>query len=61
MMPTKANSEQTRTMGRCRVTRVESSFSRCSGVKDANDPREGALIAADKFEIKAGVNDFEKR
>lgn len=61
IIPTSANSEQTRMIGRCLVTRVESSFSRCSGVKDANVAREGAAIAADRFEIKAGVKVLGKR
>jgi len=48
MMPTRANSEQTRSIGRCRVTREESSFSRCSGASAANIAREGALMAAER-------------
>lgn len=61
MMPTSASSELTRTMGRCRVTRVESSFSRCSGVNVASAVLGGALIAMERLDIKAGVKVFGNR
>jgi hypothetical protein len=61
MMPTRASSEQTRTIGRCRTIRADSSFSLCSGLRLANAAREGALIAAARFETSAGVNVLEKR
>ena len=48
-------------MGRCRVTRVESSFSRCSGVKFAKEARVGALMAEEMLETNAGVNVLENR
>lgn len=61
MIPTNASSEHTRIMGRCRVTRVVSSFSRCSGDKAASEARDGALRAEDKFATSVTVNDFGKR
>jgi hypothetical protein len=48
-------------MGRCRVTREESSFSRCSGVKFAKEARVGALMAEEMLETNAGVKVLENR
>lgn len=48
-------------MGRCRVTRAESSFSRCSGESAASAALDGALIAMARLETKAGVKVFGNR
>lgn len=61
MIPTNASSEHTRIMGRWRVTRAESSFSRCSGAKAANEARDGALRDEDKFATSVTVKAFGKR
>lgn len=61
IIPIKANSEHTRRMGRCRVTRADSSFSRCSGVNELSVARFGAPIAGARTDSKAGVKDIGKR
>ena len=43
------------------MTRVESSFSRCSGVNVASVAFGGALIAMERLDIKAGVKVFGNR
>jgi hypothetical protein len=55
IIPTSANSEQTRRTGRCRDIRAVSSFSRCSGVNDESADRAGGLNAEDINETTAGV------
>ena len=48
-------------MGRCRVTREESSFSLCSEVKFTKEARFGALMAEEMLETNAGVKFLENR
>src|SRR6266540_72778 len=61
IIPTSANSEHTLRMGRCLITRAESSFSLCSGAKCAREARGGALIAVLRCDTKAGVKEDGKR
>lgn len=61
MIPTRANSELTRSIGRCLVTRAESSFSRCSDAKVASAARDGALSADEIKDTSVGVKTLENR
>ena len=61
MIATNASSEHTRSIGRWRMTRAESSFSLCSRGKAANEARGGALRAEDKLATSVTVNEFGKR
>jgi len=56
MIPTSANSQQTRRTGRCRMMRVESSFSRCSRASADNAARDGELSEEDREDTSTGVN-----
>ena len=55
MIPTSANSEQTRSTGRWRDTLVASSFSRCSGAIAAKTARAGGASTAAKAITTDGV------
>lgn len=55
MIPTSANSAETRKTGLCFAIRVESSFSRCSGARLARAARDGAASALSKEDTTAGV------
>ena len=61
MIPTRASSAHTRRTGRWRDTRVESSFSRCSGESAASAAREGGARAAETDETMPGVNALGNR
>lgn len=61
IIPTRANSEHTRSTGRCLVILVVSSFSRCSEGRLAREARDGAARAAANEVTTLGVKVVGKR